>query len=108
MRFLMSAGVLAVLISTGCHGFPYPEPITQAEHKPEKYPSYTASSAAPIAVGDQRWLLLPGGFAGVASTSLLPVGTRALFFSAPWDTPPYDQLYGQGADGLLHVAEEVR
>ena len=98
MRVLMSAGVLAVVISTGCHGFPYPEP----------YQTYTPSSAAPIVVGDQRWLLLPGAFAGVASTSLLPVGTRALFFGAAWDTPPYDQLYGQGADGLLHVAEEVR
>jgi hypothetical protein len=108
MRLSRCFGVVAAVISSGCHGFPYPAPIAEAEHKPEKYVTYTPSPATPFTVGQQRWMLLPGAFAGVATTSLLPVGTRSLFLSAGWDSPPYDQLYGRGTDGLLRVAAEVR
>jgi hypothetical protein len=108
MRLLTCLGVLAAASSAGCHGFPHPVPIEAAEHKPEQYVTYTPSPAAPFTVGQQHWMLLPGAFAGVASTSLLPVGTRSLFLSAGWDSPPYDQLYGRGTDGLLRVAAEVR
>jgi hypothetical protein len=108
MRLLTCLGVLAVAISTGCHGFPYPEPISRAEHKPEKYTTYTPSPGTPLSVGQQRWLLLPGAYAGLAPSALQPLAGGAGLLRAGWDDAPFDQLYGRGTDGLLHVAAEVR
>ena len=39
------AALLALVLGTGCNGFPKSEPIQQAETKPEKYPTYTPSAA---------------------------------------------------------------
>jgi hypothetical protein len=103
MRFSMYVGALAAVLSTGCHGFPYPEPIAQAEHKPEKYVTYTAAPETPLTVGQQRWLLLPGAYAGLPGTVLVPVSGVAGVLRASWDDAPLDAIYGPGEDVLLHV-----
>ena len=108
MRFSMYVGALAAVFATGCHGFPYPEPIAQAEYKPETYLNYTTVPETPLTVGQQRFLLLPGAYAGVAASVLAPVSGTTGVLRATWDDPPLDAIYGPGADGLLHVGAEVR
>jgi len=108
MRFSMYVGALAVVFSTGCHGFPYPEPIAQAEYKPEKYLTYMTVPEARLTIGQQRFLLLPGAYAGVPASVLAPVSGTAGVLRATWDEPPLDAIYGPGADGLMHVGAEVR
>jgi hypothetical protein len=108
MRVSMCVGALAVVFAAGCHGFPYPEPIAQAEHKPEKYATYAAAPETPLTAGQQRWLLLPGAYAGVPASVLVPIPGTTGILRASWDDAPFDLIYAPGADGLLHIGGEVR
>jgi hypothetical protein len=99
------------LVCAACNGFPDPEPIEQAETKPEKYPSYGQSgSPAVVTIERQRWLVLPGALADVDPTALQPLATGGggSMFTAIGDQPPYDALYARMPDGSLHVAREIR
>jgi hypothetical protein len=110
MKRALGAAVLAVTIAAGCNGFPKPIPWREAEHKPEHYLTYEASPEVPFVLGQQRWLLLPGAvttgptwmFANAGGTAGAPV------MRLVWDDAPFDQLYMQAADGLLHIAAELR
>jgi hypothetical protein len=100
-----------VLASAACNGFPDPEPIEQAEKRPEKYPSYSQSGAPTVVtVERQRWIVLPGEKADVPSRALQPLATGGggSMFTAAGDQAPFDALYARLPDGSLHVARELR
>lgn len=109
MKRVLGVAVLAATVATGCNGFPKPIPWKDAEFKAEKYQTYWAQSEVPFTFGQQRWLLLPGAVSGVPASTFQAAGGGAVpLLRIVWDDPPYDQLYSRAADGLLHIAGEIR
>jgi hypothetical protein len=110
MKRVLGAVVLAATIVTGCNGFPTPIPWREAEHKPEHYPTYESSPEVPFVLGQQRWLLLPGAVTSGPTWMFANAGAMggAPIMRLVWNQAPFDQLYGRAADGLLHIAAELR
>ena len=108
MKKWLGLALGAVVIATGCNGFPRPMPIAEAEYKPEKYPTYTEEPAVLFAAGQQRWIMLPGATTSGPTWAFQPVGGPLPVLRLAWDEEPFDQLYGRGTDGLLHIAAELR
>ena len=112
MRRIWRATVLGgVLLTVGCNGWPDAIPISEAEHMPEKYPSYTASDPTPvISAGGQRFVVLSGSsFNGPTSMfQSLATGGGGELFTLRNDRPPYDALYARSSDGRVRIAAELR
>jgi len=107
MRGLLRVGLAAgaLIIATGCNGFPRTIPLTQAETKPEKYPTYTMSPAVNfVATPGQRWMPVPGTHLYPQGFLLTPVADGLSRLT--WDQAPFDVLFG-GA-GSRTTYEEVR
>ena len=102
--------MLVVVACTACNGFPDAPPWAEAERKPEKYPSYTATPAPMLSTEGQRWVIQQGSvFRPVGNTlQSVATGMGGELSVARWDRPPYDALYARSQDGLLRVAGEVR
>jgi hypothetical protein len=100
-------GVAVVL--AGCNGFPKTVPFAEAEHMPEKYPSYALGAATPImTVGQQHWMVLPGAVVNPPSFALMQVSAESGLWASRWDAAPYSWLYQRATDGLTRVAAEIR
>src|SRR5262245_48335037 len=97
-----------VLLLAACNGFPNPEPIREAEHKPEKYPTYSTGPAEPvIQTATQRWVVLPGAVAQAPAGILVPVAQSPLL-ALKWDEEPFSGLFFREPDGGLLEAGEIR
>jgi hypothetical protein len=97
-----------LLLLAACNGFPNPEPIREAEHKPEHHPSYSMGAAPPVLqTGTQRWVVLPGAVAPVPADMLVPVAQSPLA-ALKWDEPPFSGLFLREPDGRILVAGEIR
>lgn len=87
---------VAVLLSSAalvaCNGWPKAAKLDQAEHKPEKYPTYAATPAEQVEVitfDNRRWMVEPKvtEMRGAALQSVGTAGHTALFARAGAETP---------------------
>src|SRR5262245_9846751 len=102
------AAFSTVLLFAACNGFPNPAPIREAEHRPEKYPTYLMDPTQPfLQVGEQRWVVQPGAVARVPGDMLTPVPQSSLL-ALKWEHPPLSALFQREPNGTLLAAGEVR
>jgi hypothetical protein len=107
MRRIGLAGVWMVAVFAGCNGFPDTVPITEAERKPENYPTYTLLAATPLVQsGNQRYMVLPGAVVDVPASALRPVAGG--LSASVWDSEPYGWLFQRSMDGKVRAAGEIR
>jgi hypothetical protein len=105
--FGWSALALSV-VTAACNGFPDAIPFSEAEHKAEKYVTYTSAAAPALnPVGNQRFMVLPGAVVSMPASALMPVTDGSLLASR-FDAAPFDALYQRGSDAFLRIAAEVR
>ncbi len=107
-RGALSLCACAIAILAACNGFPRPAPISEAENRPESYPTYQASPPIQlIAVDSQRWMVLPGATTEIAARLLQPEAGSGLL-GLRWSQAPFSTLYHQAGNGRLHEAGEIR
>ena len=81
----------------GCNGWPRAADYKQAEHKPEKYVTYTATAARPgepFTFDNRRWMVEPKAV-NLHETALQPVGSAAgvSIYAPKGEQAPYGALY---------------
>jgi hypothetical protein len=103
--------VLGAALCSACNGFPDSAPIAEAEHKPEKYLTYSKRSDLPVVTVDgQRWVVLPGARVVGPPTIFRRLAGDAGggLFTLTSDTQPYDAVYVLVPGEGIHVAGELR
>lgn len=92
---------IAVLVSSAalvaCNGWPQAAKLEEAEHKPEKYPTYAATAAEQVEViefQNRKWMVSPTvvELRGAKLESVGSAGQAALLVQAGTQTP-YPLLY---------------
>lgn len=104
------AGLGIMLFVAGCNGFPDAPPISEAEHRPEKYPGYeTAGEPTVISTDGQRWVVLAGAtdWAPAWLLQSVAIGGGGELFSVRGDPAPHGVLFARLPDGLLRRAAQL-
>ncbi len=103
--------VLIVTVLTACKGWPDAIEYSEAEHMPEKYPSYAAAPADQVATIEfegRRYIVQPAlvEMPGVKLQSVGSGGSTALY-AAEGAATPYEVLFAQAEGGKWRRVEPI-
>lgn len=99
------------LVLGACNGWPTTRPYQQALTSPEKYVTYTPSSAESVPMfyaGNHRYMVMPtpASFGG-ARTASVATGEAVSVFALEGDEAPYSTLFSRGADGRVRAVSAI-
>jgi hypothetical protein len=94
-----------------CNGWPKTIPFEQAEHRPEKYQTYTATPAESLAqfyAGNHRYMVMPGVLQ-LRSARMAGVQAHTPFsvFALQGDEAPYSVLFARTPDGRMRAVAPI-
>ena len=106
IKFAIAAAGSAVL--SACKGWPDAIESSEAEHKPEKYVTYTATPAdsVPMFVAEHhRYMIMPtASHLRLGRTQQVGSAGGAGVFALQGDQPPYGNLFARTASGEVRAA----
>ena len=110
----MKTAIRVILIAaavTACNGWPKTVPFEQAEHRPEKYPTYAPSPAAAVEMfyaGNHRYMVMPGEInVRTARTAGVQGSAPVSVFALEGDEAPYSLLFARTADGRARAVAPI-
>ena len=106
MRAIRAITAGAALVLTACNGWPKPEKLEIAQSKPEKYPTYQATSAEQtqvFAFDNRRWMVSPA-VVDLHESKLQSVGTagNVTVYAPAGQQSPYTVLYAPAGETKWH------
>src|SRR5687767_1959597 len=113
MKQKIATGMLAAVVAAlaGCNGWPDATPEGDAQHKPEKYATYTYATAeeVPMFIAEHhRYMVMPRPVnprgSALRAVSATPATSA---FALDHDAPPYGSLYVRAEDGQVRPAAVI-
>jgi hypothetical protein len=111
----MKTGIGIILIAAAqlaaCNGWPKTIPYQQAEHKSEKYPTYSAAPAQSVEMfyaGNHRYMVMPGeANVRTAPTAGVQASAPVSVFALEGDEAPYTVLIARTPDGRTRAVAPI-